>query len=222
MSAARLLRPLPAAEARALLEARGVRFPRGEDVRDASSVEAAANGLRPPVVVKLLSPAVMHKTEHGAVRLGLASAQAAAEAARAMEEALRRGIPGAILDGFRVEEQAPAPLAELLVGGIRDEAFGPAVTFGTGGVAVELHGDACWRLAPLVNGDARDAIRSCRMFPLLNGWRGQPRADLDALEGVLGAVARLLVDEPRIVEVDLNPVFAYPDLALAVDARVLA
>jgi acetyl-CoA synthetase (ADP-forming) len=191
-------------------------------VRDASSVAAAARGLHPPLVVKLLSPAVVHTTEHGAVRLGLESPHAAAEVARSMQEALRDRVPGAILDGFRVEEQAPAPLAEILVGGIRDEAFGPAVTLGSGGIAAELYGDACWRLAPLVNGDARDAIRSSRMFPLLDGWRGRARADLDAVESVLDAVARLLVEEPRIVEVDLNPVFAYPDLVLAVDARVLA
>jgi acetyl-CoA synthetase (ADP-forming) len=222
VSAGRLLRPLPAAEARALLEARGVRFPRGEDVRDAAGVAAAARRLRAPLVVKLLSPAVPHKTEFDAVRLGVESAEAAVACAERMAAAVAARLPGAPLDGFRVEEQAPAPLAELLVGGIRDEAFGPAVTLGTGGVGAELYGDQCWRLAPFRNGEAREALRSFRMFPLLDGWRGRPRADQEALERILDAVARLLVEEPRVVEVDLNPVFAYPDLALAVDARVLA
>ena len=222
MSAARILRPLPAAEARGLLEARGVRFPRGEEVPDAASVAGAAGRLRPPFVVKLLSPAVPHKTDQGAVALGLASAEEAAAAARSMEAGLRARLPGVPVEGFRVEEQAPAPVAEALVGGIRDEAFGPAVTFGTGGVAVELYGDVSWRLAPLAPGEAKEAIRSVRLFPLLDGWRGRPRADLDALASVLDAVARLLVEERRVVEVDLNPILAYPDGALAVDARVLA
>jgi acetyl-CoA synthetase (ADP-forming) len=218
----RTLRTIPDAEARALLEARGVRFPAGEEAPDPEGAARAAEALRPPFVLKLLSPDLPHKTECGAVVLGLGDAASVLDAARVMESRVGSRFPAARLRGFRVEEQAPPAVAEVVIGGIRDDSFGPAVTVGAGGVLVELIRDAAWRLAPLGTEDALEAIRSTRVHRILDGWRGRPRADEAALAALLVAVGDLLRTDPRVSEVDLNPVLAYPDGAIAVDVRVLA
>jgi len=214
-------RALPDAEARALLEARGVKFPSGIEAASPEDAGRAARDLRGPFVLKVRSPDVLHKTEFGGVVTGLAAPPDVLAAAREMEARFASRFPQVRRSGFRVEEQAPPPIAEVVVGGVRDAAFGPAVAFGAGGVLVELLRDTAWRLAPLDDVEAREAIRSIRTFPALDGWRGRPRADLAALSAILRAVGDLLASDPRIAEIDINPVFAYEHGAIAVDARIL-
>jgi acetyltransferase len=211
----------PAIEARAFLDARGVRFPAGAEAVSPEDAARAARTLRGPYVLKVLSPDAIHKTEFGGVVTGLATPPDVLAAAREMDARFASRFPEIRRSGFRVEEHAPPALAEVVVGGLRDATFGPAVAFGAGGVLVELLKDTSWRLAPLDDDEAREAIRSIRTFPVLDGFRGRPRADVAALAAVLRAVGDLLASDPRISEIDLNPVLAYEHGAIAVDVRIL-
>jgi acyl-CoA synthetase (NDP forming) len=122
-------------------------------------------------------------------------------------------------DGFFVQAMAPAGV-ELIVGVVQDAAFGPLLACGAGGTSTELLGDVTARLTPLSDLDARDMLRSLRIFPLLEGYRGAPPCDVPALEELLLRVSALVEAHPALAEMDLNPVIALPDGVLAVDARV--
>ena len=126
---------------------------------------------------------------------------------------------GASVEGFHVQRMAP-PGTELIVGAVRDPAFGPLVACGAGGVAVELLGDVQVRLAPLGPRAADGMLHGLKTFPLLNGYRGRVPADLDAVRDLVLRVGALAAAHPAVAELDLNPVIATPDGALVVDARV--
>ena len=192
----------------------GVPVPRGVVAASADEVEAAAAGLRPPLVVKAFWPGLMHKSDVGAVRLGCTSATAAADAATE----LGRLSP----TGYLVEEQAP-PGVELVVGAISDATFGPTILLGLGGIWAEALDDTVLRLAPITRQDAEEMIDGLRGRPLLDGGRGRPAIDRDALVRLLLAVGGPggLALAPEVAEFELNPVIASPDGVIAVDARLL-
>jgi len=186
----------------------------------AEEAAAAAREVGLPAVVKVVSPDIVHKSDVGGVRLDLQSAE---EVARAFEEvmaAARRHAPEARVLGVSVQRQAP-PGVEVIVGLSKDPQFGPVVMFGLGGVWVELLRDVSFRIVPLEPRDARQMMREIKAFPLLTGFRGQPPADLEALERILLRVSELAEAHPEIAELDLNPIFARPDGAEAVDARIV-
>jgi acetyl coenzyme A synthetase (ADP forming)-like protein len=174
----------------------------------------AASSLGGPVVLKAVGP--VHKTEVGAVRLGIAAADAAAEAA-----AMARRIEeqGEKLEGFVVQELVPGGV-EMLVGMTADPEFGPIVACGAGGVTVELIRDVAVRVAPVTDLEVADMVRSLATFPLLDGFRGAVPRDVHALEDVVLRVSALAVDQPAIVELDCNPVMVLERGAIVVDARV--
>ena len=126
---------------------------------------------------------------------------------------------GTPIDGFRVQLMAPEG-PELIIGAVRDPAFGPLVACGAGGVAVELLGDVQVRLAPLGPREADSMLHALRTFALLDGYRGRPRADLDSVRDHVMRVAALVTAHPAVAELDLNPVIATPEGALVVNARV--
>ena len=127
---------------------------------------------------------------------------------------------GITLEGFHVQRMAPPETTELIVGAVRDPAFGPLVACGPAGVAVELLGDIQVRLAPLGPREAGGMLRDLKTFPLLDGYRGRPRADLGSLQDLVMRVGALITAHPAVAELDLNPVIATPEGALVVDARV--
>ena len=153
----------------------------------------------------------------GGVRLGVQGPGAAAQAAREIAAAVRAA--GDEPAGFVVQAMA-AEGVEMLVGVAGDPDFGPVVACAAGGVAVELLGDVQTRLAPLTRRDAAEMVRSLRTFPLLDGYRGAPRADVPALEDLLLRVSALAAAHPEIAELDCNPVLVGPGAATVVDARV--
>ncbi|MDX6743356.1 acetate--CoA ligase family protein [Actinocorallia sp. A-T 12471] len=207
---------LPEHEVKALVSGFGVRVPRGAHVAVGGDVRAAASELTPPLVVKAYGPALLHKSDAGAVALGNASAEAAADAAAAM---LARGVPA---EGFLVEEQA-APGVEVIIGAVRDPAFGPVLLVGLGGVLTEVMNDAALRLLPVTEADVRDMLGELRGKALLAGYRGRPGVDVDALVKTVLAVADAL-DSPEFAgfaEFELNPVICSPDGVIAVDARLV-
>jgi acyl-CoA synthetase (NDP forming) len=205
------------AESAQVLTSYGVAQPRWRIVGTPEEVGRAARAIGGPVAVKAIAPGLLHKTEAGAVRAGLAGRATATSAARDIEAAVADA--GLRLDGFLVQGMAP-PGTELLVGMVLDPVFGPVFACGAGGTTAEVAGDVEVRLAPLTARDADEMLRALRAYPLLTGFRGAPPADLDALAEVILRVAALVSAHEEIVELDLNPVLASPEGAVVVDVRM--
>jgi acetyl-CoA synthetase (ADP-forming) len=214
-------RHLNEVRAKAWVAEYGVRVPRGCYARDLDQAVSALAELHPPLVVKLVSRA-LHKSEIGGVRVGVHDTQSLCAAIESIERAA--GEHGVAVEGYLVEEMAPRGV-EMLVGGIVDPVFGPAVLVGLGGIFTEVLDDVVARICPIGRDDACDMIHELRCAPLLLGARGQPPADVAALGDVLlalgGRDGLLLRHEQSVREIDLNPVIVSSEHAIAVDARVI-
>jgi acetyl-CoA synthetase (ADP-forming) len=175
-----------------------------------------------PVVLKVVSPDISHKSDVGGVILGVRSAEEVRSSYRRILENVKARAPGSRVHGVLVQRMAKPDL-EVIVGGIRDPVFGPVVMFGLGGVFVEVLKDVSFRIAPLSDADVDDMVREVRGYRILEGFRGSPPRDLDALKRVILGVSRMMVEVGEIAELDLNPVILYPrgEGALIVDARVI-
>ena len=207
-------------ESKQILEEAGIPTARAELAPTREKAVAAARNMGFPVALKILSPQISHKSDIGGVRLNLASEEEVAAAFDEIVEAARGAEPGATIDGVSVQKMA-RPGVEVIMGMTKDPQFGPVLMFGLGGIFVEVLKDVAFRIVPLVARDARQMIREIQGFPVLQGYRGQEPADLDALESMLLRLSSFVEAHPEIQELDLNPVFAYPDGALAVDARIV-
>jgi acetate---CoA ligase (ADP-forming) len=186
-------------------------------VPDARAAAAAAASLGGPVVVKAFGRRLVHKTEAGAVALDLAGRTAVRRAAQAILE--RLAAAGTPAEGLVVQRMLPAGV-EMIVGAVQDPVFGPVVACGAGGTAVELLKDVRFRLAPLAVEDADSMISELATRPLLEGYRGRPRAAVEALRDVILRVGALAEEHPAVAELDLNPVIVSTEGAAAADARV--
>jgi acetyl-CoA synthetase (ADP-forming) len=175
-----------------------------------------------PAVLKVVSPDISHKSDVGGVILGVRSAEEVRSSYRRILENVKARAPGSRVHGVLVQRMAKPDL-EVIVGGIRDPVFGPVVMFGLGGVFVEVLKDVSFRIAPLSDADVDDMVREVRGYRILEGFRGSPPRDLDALKRVILGVSRMMVEVGEIAELDLNPVILYPrgEGALIVDARVI-
>ncbi len=173
-----------------------------------------------PCVLKISSPDITHKSDAGGVKVDLVSKSDVAQAYKAIMSACREKFPGATVEGVTVQNMA-RPGLEVIVGMATDEQFGPVVMFGLGGVWVELLKDISFKIAPLTRFDARSAIREIRAARLLEGFRGSDPVDTSALEDILMRISDFVTKTREVTEMDLNPIFAYPDGAVAVDARVI-
>ena len=190
------------------------------DTRFADSPRSAgreAGRLGSPVALKAIVPGLLHKSDAGAVRLDLKGERAVQRAA--IDMAARLEQSGHHVDGYQVQPIA-AKGVEMIVGVVQDKHFGPVVACGAGGTATELIKDVAVRITPITRGEASRMVRSLKTFPLLDGYRGSPRANVDALEDVLLRVSALVEAHPEVVEMDLNPLIVHPAGAVAVDARV--
>ncbi|HSD99773.1 MAG TPA: acetate--CoA ligase family protein [Burkholderiales bacterium] len=203
-----------------LLASFGVSVPKSVVVPDAAAAAAACGNLKPPLVLKVVSPDILHKSDAGGVRVGLASAAEIEAAVRAMM--MRPAIASARIDGFLVEEMAPAGL-ELVVGGIRDPQFGPLVMVGLGGVLVEVLADVAFRICPITRLDAGEMLDELKGAALLRGARGRRPASREAIVDVLlkvgGDNGLLMAHGDDIAEADINPLIVSEQGAVAVDAR---
>jgi acetyltransferase len=209
-------------EAKAVLAACGVPVVGTRVVpAEPAAAVAAAREVGLPAVLKILSPQITHKSDVGGVALHLETEAAVEQAARAMLERVARLQPGAVIEGFTVQAMVRRPRAlELIVGASLDPLFGPVILFGQGGTAVEVLADRALALPPLNRSLAARLVRRTRVARLLAGWRDVPAADLAAVERVLVAVSELLAAEPRITELDINPLLADAGGVIALDARV--
>ncbi len=213
-------RALTADEARVLCLAYGIPVPAESVVTSVDAAVAYAEQIGYPVVAKIVSPDILHKTEAGGVRVGLASADELRAAHGQIMAAAAAHDPTARLHGLLVQRMLPAGL-EVIVGTTTDPTFGTLVAFGLGGVLVEVLRDVTFRLAPVDLPTARAMLSSIAAARVLEGVRGQPAVDTAALAALLVAVSRLAADFPAIGEVDLNPVIATADGVCAADVRIL-
>jgi acetate---CoA ligase (ADP-forming) len=213
---------LPEYASRSLLAAYGIAFPKVLRATTVDEAARAADEIGYPVVMKVASPDISHKTDVGGVAVGLQDAPAVRVAWQRMQESLRKAAPNARIEGFEVEAQISGG-KEVLVGVQRDPGFGPIVVFGMGGIYVEVLRDVTFRLAPLRQLSAQHMVESVKAFPLLRGVRGEAPSDIPALEEAIERVSQLAVDLPQVAELDLNPMIVRPagKGVVAVDARVV-
>lgn len=208
---------LDADDVHALLACYGVPLAPQRIAATPAAVARAAGEIGGPVALKAIAPGLLHKSDAGGVAVGLATPAAAQRVAQDMRT--RVAAAGYALEGWVVQAMAP-PGQELLVGATADPLFGPVVACGAGGRAVELLHDVSIRLTPVTDRDAAEMVASLAISPLLRGARGEPPADLAALEQVVLRVSALVEAHPEVAELDCNPVIAHPGGALVVDARV--
>jgi len=203
-----------------LLASFGVSVPTSLLVQDATAAAAACDNLRPPLVLKVVSPDILHKSDAGGVKVGLGNAHEVEEAVRAMMK--RPAIESARIDGFLLEEMAPAGL-EVVVGGLRDPQFGPLVMVGLGGIFVEVLADVSFRICPIARLDAEEMLDELKGAALFRGARGRNPVSREAIVDVLlkvgGENGLMMTHGDDIAEADINPLIVSEHAAVAVDAR---
>ncbi|MFN8511397.1 MAG: bifunctional acetate--CoA ligase family protein/GNAT family N-acetyltransferase [Thermomicrobiales bacterium] len=204
-------------ESKALLAAYGIPTVETRVATDEEGAVAAADAIGYPAVLKLYSKTITHKTDVGGVQLNLADA----DAVRAAFQRIQRGVPAADFAGVTVQPMVRLDGYELIVGSSIDSQFGPVLLFGTGGQLVEVFRDRALALPPLNTTLARRMMEGTRILTALQGVRGRPPVDLAALEGLLVRFSQLIVEQPQIKELDINPLLASPDRLIALDARVV-
>ena len=207
-------------EAKAALAEAGVPVTATSLAQTREEAAAQAEAISYPVALKVVSPNVAHKSDVGGVVLGLESHEEVAEGYDEIIRSVQAAQPSAIIEGVSVQEMA-SPGVEVIVGVTTDPQFGPVMMFGLGGIMVEVLGDVAFRLAPLGEGDARDMIDEIQGRQVLDGVRGQPPVDVGAIEAMLDQVSQFAAEHPEVAELDLNPVIASPEGAIAVDARIV-
>ena len=207
-------------ESKALLKEAGVPVVDTRLARTREEAAAIAKQTGYPVALKIVSPDIAHKSDVGGVKLNLRTEKQVAKAFDDIMKAVQSRQPNARIQGVAVQTMA-RPGVEVIVGLSKDAQFGPVVMFGLGGIFVEVLKDVSFRIVPLLRRDAREMVREIKGFPVLQGVRGQEAVDIAALEDILLKVSELAERHPEVRELDLNPVIAYKDGAVAVDARVV-
>jgi acyl-CoA synthetase (NDP forming) len=207
-------------ESKELLKKAGIPIVEAKLARSKKEAISVSREMGFPVVLKISSPDVVHKSDSGGVRLGLANAAQVGKAYSEIVSSIKKAYPDAQIEGVSVQPMAP-PGVEVIVGMSKDPQFGPVLMFGLGGILVEVLKDVSFRIVPVTERDAREMIKEIKGYPLLQGYRGQKPASIPALEKLIMNVSQFVENNPQIKELDLNPIFAYPDKAVAVDARII-
>lgn len=209
-------------EAKAVFRAYGIRTAPGGLAATADEAVTLAERVGYPVAIKIVSTDVLHKSDVGGVRLHVASSEAVRKVFGEMLSGIAAQRPTASLRGVYVERMCPPGGHEVIIGMSRDPQFGPLLMFGLGGIFVEVLKDVTFRAAPVTAQEADEMIRDIRAFPVLEGLRGQPGADLHALRDCLRRAGQLVADFPEIQEMDINPFIAgaVPETSMAADARM--
>jgi acyl-CoA synthetase (NDP forming) len=173
-----------------------------------------------PVALKIASPDVVHKTDSGGVKLSLNNLTEVKKAYDEILKKVKKQCPDAVVHGVSVQKMA-RPGTEVIVGTSKDPQFGSVIMFGLGGVFVELLKDVSFRVIPVGRKDAQEMINEIKGYPILEGYRGKDPADISALVEIILKISKLIEENPQIKELELNPIFAYRDKAVAVDARMI-
>ncbi len=173
-----------------------------------------------PVVLKIVSPDVIHKSDVGGVMINLKNAKDVRKSYKQILKNVKKHKAKAKIVGIMVQEMAP-PSTEVIVGATKDPQFGPAIMFGLGGIFVEVLKDVTFRIAPITEDEAREMITEVKAYPLLKGYRNMPIADIKAIVKILLSTSRLVTEHGEIKELDLNPIMVYEKGAKTVDARII-
>jgi len=179
-----------------------------------------ANEIGYPVVLKIVSPDIIHKSDVGGVIVNLKTAKEIHDGYKLILNNVKKHKPSAKIVGVLVQEMAPAS-TEVIVGAIKDPQFGPAIMFGLGGIFVEVLKDVTFRVAPITKEEAHEMITEVKAYPLLKGYRNTPPSDVDAIADILLSTSRLVMEHQEIKELDLNPIMIYEKGAKTVDARII-
>jgi acyl-CoA synthetase (NDP forming) len=173
-----------------------------------------------PIVLKIVSPDIIHKSDVGGVIVDLKNEKNVRDAYKQIIKNVKKHKPKAKIVGILVQEMAPSS-TEVIVGAIKDPQFGPAVMFGLGGIFVEVLKDVTFRVAPITEDEAQEMITEVKAYPLLKGYRNTPPVDIDAITKILLNTSKLVMEHQEIKELDLNPIIAYQKGAKTVDARII-
>jgi acyl-CoA synthetase (NDP forming) len=173
-----------------------------------------------PVVMKIVSPDIIHKTDSGGVRLNIRNTTEAGNSYGEILSTVRKKHPGVRIEGVSVQKMVSRGV-ELIIGVTKDAQFGPVLMFGLGGIFVEVLKDVSFKIIPLTRKDAQDMIKEIKGYPVLGGFRGQEAVSIPILEDVILKVSEFVDTNPEIKELDINPIFAYKEGATAVDARII-
>jgi acyl-CoA synthetase (NDP forming) len=211
---------IPEPEAIALLRDYGIAYPDHGFARSAEEAVELAERVGYPLVLKVVSPDVIHKSDMGGVAVGIGDAQSVSRAYEGILKSVRARVSNADVQGMLVCRQAPSGL-EVIVGAMQDVMFGPALMFGLGGIFAEVLKDVTFRVLPIKRVDAEEMVREIRGYRLLAGTRGQEGYDIPALIDLLLAVSRMITDRPEIEELDLNPVRLHEQGLMVLDVRIM-
>ena len=173
-----------------------------------------------PLVLKIISPDVIHKSDSGGVKLSIKNVAELKKAYAEIIGAVRRQYPNALIQGVSVQKMV-RPGTEVIVGTSKDPQFGPVIMFGLGGIFVEVLKDVSFRIIPVDRKDAHEMIEEIKGYSLLQGYRGKEPANISALAEIILKISNLIEENPQIKELELNPIIAYGDSAVAVDARII-
>jgi acyl-CoA synthetase (NDP forming) len=207
-------------EAKDMLKEAGVSVVETRLAKSKDEAVAISRELGFPIVLKIASSDVVHKSDAGGVKLGLKTSQQVGKAYDDIMKSIKQKYPQAKIQGVSVQKMA-RPGVEVIVGMSKDAQFGPVLMFGLGGVLVEILKDVSFRIVPLAKRDAKEMIREIKGYPLLEGYRGSEPVDVANLENLILKISSFVEQHPEVKELDLNPIFAYKDGAVAVDARVI-
>lgn len=203
-------------ESKELLEEIGIKVPTQILTTSKEETVKAIEEIGFPIVLKLIAEDIIHKSDTGAVKLNLKSRE---DVEQAYDELI--SIPSQKEKKISVQKMEKEPITELIIGMTTDPQFGPALMFGIGGILVELLEDVSFRIAPVTEYDCREMIKEIKGFPILDGYRGKPKADINAIVDVLMKISELVIKYEEINELDLNPVFIYEKGLICVDARII-
>lgn len=207
-------------EAKAVCMDYGIPVTRSELAENEEEALKLAEKIGFPVVLKIVSPDIIHKSDVGGVIVNLKNAKEVGNAYKQILSNVKKHTANAKIVGMLVQEMAPAS-TEVIVGSIKDPQFGPALMFGLGGVFVEVLKDVTFRIAPVNEEEAHEMIEEVKAYPLLKGYRGSPPADINAIVKIILATSKLVMEHEEIKELDLNPIMVYEKGAKAVDARII-
>jgi acetyl-CoA synthetase (ADP-forming) len=207
-------------EAKAICNEYSISVPKFDVATNATEASEMAQKTGYPIVMKIVSPEIIHKSDAGGVKVNLKSKAEVAEAFKTIVANAKKYNAKADIKGVLVQEMAPNGI-EVIIGAIKDAQFGQTVMFGLGGIFVEVLKDVTFRVAPITLDDAKEMITGLKAYPLLKGVRGQPPADTNAIAKILVNVSKLVMEHPEIKELDLNPIMAYAKGVATVDARII-
>ena len=207
-------------ESKEFIQETGIPIVETRLARSKSQAVSIAQEMGLPVVLKIVSPDVVHKSDVGGVKTSLGSLGQVRSAYDSILSSTRAAVPSASIQGVSVQKMAD-PGVEVIIGATKDPQFGHVIMFGLGGILVELLRDVSIRHVPLTARDARQMIRDIKSLPMLQGFRQYPPCDLEKLEEAILNLSQFLEKHPEIKELDLNPILCYPKGLVAVDARVI-